>query len=98
MNAIFAIAIVTVSKLNANTWDRGFCIALAVVVVIRIRGNAFHSCCASIAAQEFLDGGGRLGFNPLAPAIAAATAITPPAVVLGIHVRNRNLVTEVGMD
>lgn len=62
VNAIFAI--VTVSKLNANTWDRGFLHRTRVVVVIRIRGNAFHSCCASIAAQEFLDGGGRLGFNP----------------------------------
>lgn len=77
------IAIVIISKLNMNKRDRGFYIALAVSVVgISILGNAYHAYHAAIAAQESIDGGGDLGFTPLAPAIAAAIAIIPPALVL----------------
>ncbi len=66
-----------------NERDRGFYIALAVsVVAISILGNAYHAYRAAIAVQESIDGGGDLGLIPLAPAIAAAIAIIPPALVL----------------
>ena len=92
------IAIVIISKLNMNKRDRGFYIALAVsVVVISILGNAYHAYHAAIAAQESIDGGGDLGFIPLAPAIAAAIAIIPPALVLAFTHGITILVKAVGM-
>lgn len=92
------IAIVIISKLNMNKRDRGFYIALAVsVVVISILGNAYHAYHAAVAAREFIDGGGDLGFNPLAPAIAAAIAIIPPALVLAFTHGITVLVKAVGM-
>ncbi|MCW2093493.1 UNVERIFIED_ORG: hypothetical protein M2328_006846 [Rhodococcus erythropolis] len=92
------IAIVIISKLNMNRRDRGFYIALAVsVVVISILGNAYHAYHAAIAAQESIDGGGDLGFTPLAPAIAAAIAIIPPALVLAFTHGITILVKAVGM-
>ncbi|MCD2135958.1 DUF2637 domain-containing protein [Rhodococcus qingshengii] len=92
------IAIVIISKLNMNKRDRGFYIALAVsVVVISILGNAYHAYHAAIAAQESIDGGGDLGFTPLAPAIAAAIAIIPPALVLAFTHGITILVKAVGM-
>lgn len=92
------IAIVIISKLNMNKRDRGFYIALAVsVVVISILGNAYHAYHAAIAAQELIDGGGDLGFTPLAPAIAAAIAIIPPALVLAFTHGITILVKAVGM-
>ena len=92
------IAIVIISKLNMNKRDRGFYIALAVsVVVISILGNAYHAYHAAIAAREFIDGGGDLGFSPLAPAIAAAIAIIPPALVLAFTHGITILVKAVGM-
>jgi hypothetical protein len=92
------IAIVIISKLNMNRRDRGFYIALAVsVVVISILGNAYHAYHAAIAAQESIDGGGDLGFIPLAPAIAAAIAIIPPALVLAFTHGITILVKAVGM-
>ncbi|UJC82173.1 MULTISPECIES: DUF2637 domain-containing protein [Rhodococcus] len=92
------IAIVIISKLNMNKRDRGFYIALAVsVVVISILGNAYHAYHAAIAAREFIGGGGDLGFIPLAPAIAAAIAIIPPALVLAFTHGITILVKAVGM-
>lgn len=92
------IAIVIISKLNMNRRDRGFYIALAVsVVVISILGNAYHAYHAAIAAREFIAGGGDLGFTPLAPAIAAAIAIIPPALVLAFTEGIVILVKAVGM-
>ena len=92
------IAIVIISKLNMNKRDRGFYIALAVsVVVISILGNAYHAYHAATAAREFIDGGGDLGFSPLAPAIAAAIAIIPPALVLAFTHGITILVKAVGM-
>lgn len=92
------IAIVIISKLNMNKRDRGFYIALAVsVVVISILGNAYHAYHAAIAARGFIDGGGDLGFSPLAPAIAAAIAIIPPALVLAFTHGITILVKAVGM-
>ncbi|MCQ4128842.1 DUF2637 domain-containing protein [Rhodococcus erythropolis] len=92
------IAIVIISKLNMNKRDRGFYIALDVsVVVISILGNAYHAYHAAIAAQESIDGGGDLGFIPLAPAIAAAIAIIPPALVLAFTHGITILVKAVGM-
>lgn len=92
------IAIVIISKLNMNKRDRGFYIALAVsVVVISILGNAYHAYHAAVAAREFIDGGGDLGFSPLAPAIAAAIAIIPPALVLAFTHGITVLVKAVGM-
>ncbi|REK78751.1 DUF2637 domain-containing protein [Rhodococcus erythropolis] len=92
------IAIVIISKLNMNRRDRGFYIALAVsVVVISILGNAYHAYHAAIAAREFIGGGGDLGFIPLAPAIAAAIAIIPPALVLAFTHGITILVKAVGM-
>ncbi len=93
------IAIVIISKLNMNKRDRGFYIALDVsVVVISILGNAYHAYHAAIAAQESIDGGGGdLGFIPLAPAIAAAIAIIPPALVLAFTHGITILVKAVGM-
>lgn len=92
------IAIVIISKLKMNRRDRGFYIALAVsVVVISILGNAYHAYHAAIAAQESIDGGGDLGFIPLAPAIAAAIAIIPPALVLAFTHGITILVKAVGM-
>ncbi|MDN3460549.1 DUF2637 domain-containing protein [Rhodococcus sp. APC 3903] len=92
------IAIVIISKLNMNKRDRGFYIALAVsVVVISILGNAYHAYHAAIAARELIGGGGDLGFIPLAPAIAAAIAIIPPALVLAFTHGITILVKAVGM-
>ena len=92
------IAIVIISKLNMNKRDRGFYIALAVsVVVISILGNAYHAYHAAMAARGFIDGGGDLGFSPLAPAIAAAIAIIPPALVLAFTHGITILVKAVGM-
>lgn len=92
------IAIVIISKLNMNRRDRGFYIALAVsVVVISILGNAYHAYHAAISAREFIGGGGDLGFIPLAPAIAAAIAIIPPALVLAFTHGITILVKAVGM-
>ncbi|SCC70244.1 DUF2637 domain-containing protein [Rhodococcus qingshengii] len=92
------IAIVIISKLNMNKRDRGFYIALAVsVVAISILGNAYHAYHAAIAAQESIDGGGDLGFIPLTPAIAAAIAIIPPALVLAFTHGITILVKAVGM-
>ena len=77
------MAIVLISKLKMNRRDRGFYISLAVsVVVISILGNAFHAYNAAVDARTFVAGGGDLGFIPLVPAIAAALAIIPPALVL----------------
>ncbi|MDV6277521.1 DUF2637 domain-containing protein [Rhodococcus erythropolis] len=92
------IAIVIISKLNMNRRDRGFYIVLAVsVVVISILGNAYHAYHAAIAARQFIGGGGDLGFIPLAPAIAAAIAIIPPALVLAFTHGITILVKAVGM-
>lgn len=84
-SAIFGatIAIVILSKLKVNRWDKRFYIALAVgVVAISILGNAYHAFHAAVAAQATVDSGGALGFIPLAPAVAAAIAIIPPILVL----------------
>ena len=84
-SAIFGatIAIVILSKLKVNRWDKRFYIALAVgVVAISILGNAYHAFHAAVAAQATVDNGGVLGFVPLAPAVAAAIAIIPPVLVL----------------
>ncbi|KPH20707.1 hypothetical protein AN948_05460 [Rhodococcus sp. ADH] len=92
------IAIVIISKLKMNRRDRGFYIALAVsVVVISILGNAFHAYNAAVDARQFVDGGGDLGFIPLAPAIAAALAIIPPALVLAFTHGITVLVKAVGI-
>ncbi|RAL30928.1 DUF2637 domain-containing protein [Rhodococcus sp. AQ5-07] len=92
------IAIVILSKLKMNRRDRGFYIALAVsVVVISILGNAYHAYHAAITARELINGGGDLGFSPLAPAIAAAIAIIPPALVLAFTHGITILVKAVGM-
>ena len=92
------IAIVIISKLKMNRRDRGFYIALAVsVVVISILGNAFHAYNAAVDARQFIDGGGDLGFIPLAPAIAAALAIIPPALVLAFTHGITVLVKAVGI-
>ncbi|MFE5788366.1 DUF2637 domain-containing protein [Rhodococcus erythropolis] len=97
-SAILGATIVIISKLNMNKRDRGSYIALAVsVVVISILGNAYHAYHAAIAAQESIDGGGDLGFTPLAPAIAAAIAIIPPALVLAFTHGITILVKAVGM-
>lgn len=84
-SAIFGatIAIVILSKLKVNRWDKRFYIALAVgVVAISILSNAYHAFHAAVAAQATVDSGGVLGFVPLAPAVAAAIAIIPPILVL----------------
>ncbi|OFV72804.1 hypothetical protein RERY_66200 [Rhodococcus erythropolis] len=84
-SAIFGatIAIVILSKLKVNRWDKRFYIALAVgVVTISILGNAYHAFHADVAAHATVDSGGVLGFVPLAPAVAAAIAIIPPILVL----------------
>ena len=92
------IAIVIISKLKMNRRDRGFYIALAVsVVVISILGNAFHAYNAAVDAREFTESGGDLGFIPLAPAIAAALAIIPPALVLAFTHGITVLVKAVGI-
>jgi hypothetical protein len=92
------IAIVIISKLKMNRRDRGFYIALAVsVVVISILGNAFHAYNAAVDAREFTASGGDLGFIPLAPAIAAALAIIPPALVLAFTHGITVLVKAVGI-
>ncbi len=92
------IAIVIISKLKMNRRDRGFYIALAVsVVVISILGNAFHAYNAAVDAREFTASGGDLGFVPLAPAIAAALAIIPPALVLAFTHGITVLVKAVGI-
>ncbi|MCD2158012.1 DUF2637 domain-containing protein [Rhodococcus cerastii] len=92
------IAIVIISKLKMNRCDRGFYIALAVsVVVISILGNAFHAYNAAVDAREFTASGGDLGFIPLAPAIAAALAIIPPALVLAFTHGITVLVKAVGI-
>lgn len=97
-SAILGSTIAIVIKLNMNKRDRGLCIALTVsVVVISILGNAYHAYRAAIAAQESIDGGGELGFIPLAPAIAAAIAIIPPALVLAFTHGITILVKAVGM-
>lgn len=84
-SAIFGatIAIVILSKLKVNRWDKRFYIALAVgVVAISILGNAYHAFHAAVAAQATVDSGGVLGFVPLAPTVAATIAIIPPILVL----------------
>ena len=92
------IAIVIISKLKMNRRDRGFYIALAVsVVVISILGNAFHAYNAAVDARDFTESGGDLGFIPLAPAIAAALAIIPPALVLAFTHGITVLVKAVGI-
>ncbi|WP_336874183.1 DUF2637 domain-containing protein [Rhodococcus qingshengii] len=92
------IAIVIISKLKMNRRDRGFYIALAVsVVVISILGNAFHAYNSAVDAREFTASGGDLGFIPLAPAIAAALAIIPPALVLAFTHGITVLVKAVGI-
>ena len=92
------IAIVIISKLKMNRRDRGFYIALAVsVVVISILGNAFHAYNAAVDARQFIASGGDLGFIPLAPAIAAALAIIPPALVLAFTHGITVLVKAVGI-
>ncbi|MEH6796701.1 MAG: DUF2637 domain-containing protein [Rhodococcus sp. (in: high G+C Gram-positive bacteria)] len=92
------IAIVIISKLKMNRRDRAFYIALAVsVVVISILGNAFHAYNAAVDAREFTASGGDLGFIPLAPAIAAALAIIPPALVLAFTHGITVLVKAVGI-
>ncbi len=78
------IAIVIISKLNMNKRDRGF--------YSRLRQRR-----PAIAAQESIDGGGDLGFIPLAPAIAAAIAIIPSAMVLAFTHGITILVKAVGM-
>ncbi|WP_072691398.1 DUF2637 domain-containing protein [Rhodococcus marinonascens] len=84
-SAIFGstIAIVILTKLRMRWWDKGFYIALAVtVVVISILGNAYHAFHNALAAHTQLANGGVVGYMPLDPAIAAAIAVIPPALVL----------------
>ncbi|WP_072691570.1 DUF2637 domain-containing protein [Rhodococcus marinonascens] len=84
-SAIFGstIAIVILTKLRMRWWDKGFYIALAVtVVVISILGNAYHAFHNALAAHTQLANGGEVGYMPLDPAIAAAIAVIPPALVL----------------
>ena len=93
LGATIAIAIVIISKLNMNKRDRGFYIALAVsVVVISILGNAYHAYHAAIAAQESIDGGGDLGFSPLASTAPPSTSrLNSCARCSGRRLRARNV-------
>lgn len=92
------IAIVILSKLKMDKRDKGFYFALAItVVVISILGNAYHAYHAAVTAREFIGDGGDLGFTPLVPAIAAAIAIIPPALVLAFTHGITVLVKAVGV-
>ncbi|MDJ0105548.1 DUF2637 domain-containing protein [Rhodococcus erythropolis] len=83
-SAILGATIAIVIKLNMNKRDRGF--------YSRLRQRR-----PAIAAQESIDGGGDLGFIPLAPAIAAAIAIIPSVLVLAFTHGITILVKAVGM-
>lgn len=79
------VAVILLNKINGSEGGKRFFMWLLIsVICISVVGNGFHAYRAAQEALRLVAAGVDVGTTPLAPAAAAAIAVTAPLLVLAL--------------